>query len=287
MALPVNIDDLVNHRKVEWARIEYKEGWNPEKVLHTLCAIERNGSPKPIIETNTSRDYFTFVLPVHKYFLQFDAETMRELNATDDPITVPVTDPVPYQYRTSTVPVTDPVKKLLVALRDGPCSPSDLRIAVGIKHRQTFRANYLNPALRNGLICAKDGISPHDPNIRYELTDLGRRLLQDVSSEADEGSHARNREEREVSDETNAPQNEVIKGGIKEEINCGLNGGIEKALLNIVVANPGRQVTFYQEALSVGRRTVERAIAALIADGKVEHRGSKKTGGYFTTKERK
>lgn len=39
MALPVNIDDLVNHRKVEWARIEYKEGWNPEKVLHTICAF--------------------------------------------------------------------------------------------------------------------------------------------------------------------------------------------------------------------------------------------------------
>ena len=39
MALPVNIDDLVNHRKVESARIEYKEGWNPEKILHTLCAF--------------------------------------------------------------------------------------------------------------------------------------------------------------------------------------------------------------------------------------------------------
>ena len=49
MALPVNIDDLVNYRKVEWARIES------------------------------------------------DAETMRELNAADDPITVPVTDPVPHQ----------------------------------------------------------------------------------------------------------------------------------------------------------------------------------------------
>lgn len=39
MALPVNIDDLVNHRKVESARIEYKAGWNPEKILHTLCAF--------------------------------------------------------------------------------------------------------------------------------------------------------------------------------------------------------------------------------------------------------
>ncbi len=33
MALPVNIDDLINHRKVEWARIEYKEGWNPETPI--------------------------------------------------------------------------------------------------------------------------------------------------------------------------------------------------------------------------------------------------------------
>lgn len=39
MALPVNIDDLVNHWKVKWARIEYKEGRNPEKVLHTLYAF--------------------------------------------------------------------------------------------------------------------------------------------------------------------------------------------------------------------------------------------------------
>jgi len=30
MALPVNIDDLINHRKVECARIEYKAGWNPD-----------------------------------------------------------------------------------------------------------------------------------------------------------------------------------------------------------------------------------------------------------------
>ena len=77
MALPINIDDLVNHRKVESARIEYKEGWNPEKVLHTLCAFANDIDNRP-----------------------------------------------------STVPVTDPVKKLLAALRDGPCSPSDLRIAL-------------------------------------------------------------------------------------------------------------------------------------------------------------
>ena len=44
-----------------------------------------------------------------------------------------------------------------------------------------------------------------------------------------------------------------------------------------VVAEPDDLV------LRVGKSkaTVERALAALIAAGKVEHRGSKKTGGYY------
>jgi len=39
MALPINIDSLINGRTVEWERIEFKAGWNPEDVLHTLCAF--------------------------------------------------------------------------------------------------------------------------------------------------------------------------------------------------------------------------------------------------------
>ena len=196
-----------------------------------LRAVERNGSPKPIIETNASRDYFTFVLPIHKYFRQSDAETMRELNATDDLITAPV----PYQYRTSTVPVTAPVKKLLAALRDGPCSPSELRVAVGIKHRQTFRANYLNPAIRVGLICAKDGLSPHDPNIRYLLTDVGRRVLNGPVNEL-------------VNEATKRPDvviNEALNEVNNEEINLlssserTIKRTIKEDLLEIISQTPG------------------------------------------------
>jgi len=39
MALPLNIDYLIHQRKVESARIEYKKDWNPEKVLHSVCAF--------------------------------------------------------------------------------------------------------------------------------------------------------------------------------------------------------------------------------------------------------
>lgn len=38
MALPINIDELLHGNTVEWDRIELKKGWNPEDILHTLCA---------------------------------------------------------------------------------------------------------------------------------------------------------------------------------------------------------------------------------------------------------
>lgn len=39
MALPINIEDLLNKRKVESTRIEFKSGWNPDKIYHTICAF--------------------------------------------------------------------------------------------------------------------------------------------------------------------------------------------------------------------------------------------------------
>lgn len=39
MALPLNIEDLLNKRKVESNRIEFKEGWNPDKIYHSICAF--------------------------------------------------------------------------------------------------------------------------------------------------------------------------------------------------------------------------------------------------------
>lgn len=39
MALPINIEDLLNKRKVESNRIEIKSGWNPDKIYRTICAF--------------------------------------------------------------------------------------------------------------------------------------------------------------------------------------------------------------------------------------------------------
>jgi hypothetical protein len=39
MPLPINITNLLSGAPVEWERLEFKEGWNPLPVLHTLCAF--------------------------------------------------------------------------------------------------------------------------------------------------------------------------------------------------------------------------------------------------------
>ncbi|MDH7913471.1 RNA-binding domain-containing protein [Winogradskyella sp. SYSU M77433] len=39
MALPVNIQDLVHGNTVEWERLEFKQGWNPEDIVHSMCAF--------------------------------------------------------------------------------------------------------------------------------------------------------------------------------------------------------------------------------------------------------
>jgi ATP-dependent DNA helicase RecG len=38
MALPININELLHGNTVEWDRIELKKGWNPEDIIHSLCA---------------------------------------------------------------------------------------------------------------------------------------------------------------------------------------------------------------------------------------------------------
>ncbi len=39
MPLPININDLLHGKAVEWERLEFKQGWNPLDTLHTLCAF--------------------------------------------------------------------------------------------------------------------------------------------------------------------------------------------------------------------------------------------------------
>jgi ATP-dependent DNA helicase RecG len=62
-------------------------------------------------------------------------------------------------------------------LRDRESSAGELRQAVGITHRPTFRENYLHPALEAALIERTIPDKPSSRLQRYRLTDAGRAYL--------------------------------------------------------------------------------------------------------------
>jgi predicted HTH transcriptional regulator len=57
------------------------------------------------------------------------------------------------------------INKLIQCLQDGEKSAGELRNMLGLKHRQTFRENYLHPALEQGVI---ERTIPEKPNSRLQ-----------------------------------------------------------------------------------------------------------------------
>ena len=87
MALSINIEDLLNKRKIESNRIEFKADWTSDKIYHTIFlkeldltegratgiptiqkALRDNGSMAATIETDEDRTYFLLTIPCRHGF---------------------------------------------------------------------------------------------------------------------------------------------------------------------------------------------------------------------------
>ena len=112
-------------------------------------------------------DQIANATPFVEFMLQALVDTVREAVATDQ-----VGD-----Y------VTDQVKLLLEFIGNSELSSSDLMKALGLSHRPTFRANYLNPALAGGWIERTQPDSPRSPTQCYRLSGKGIRWLQNRNEE--------------------------------------------------------------------------------------------------------
>lgn len=82
-----------------------------------------------------------------------------------------------------TDPVTDPVLRLLQTLIGEPKAPSAMQADLGLKHRPTFRANYLYPALEADLIEMTIPNKPNSSQQKYRLTAQGKAVVQAQQNE--------------------------------------------------------------------------------------------------------
>lgn len=102
-------------------------------------------------------------------------------------------------------------------------------------------------------------------------TGMALRTINNALSTLREAKIIQSRNDKQMPYRKTGQKGEAIKS--PEAINEAINEAIK--------STPGIKKPRLVTAVGKSKATVERALAALIAAGKVEHRGSKKTGGYY------
>jgi len=102
MAIPISIKDLLEARRVESTRVEYKASWNPEKVLHSICAfandIDNTGGGYIILGISEENGR-PILPPVGLNDMPIDAINKRlvELCRMLEPSFLPIVEPVEFE----------------------------------------------------------------------------------------------------------------------------------------------------------------------------------------------
>jgi len=129
-----------------------------------LKAMRLNGSPPPVFETDRNRTYFLVRLPLHPAFIKEAQE--RKSRASGQ-----VTGQVAGQ-------VTGQVAIQVLRFCEHPRKASEIQSLVGVKHRQTFRENYLNALLAKGWLERLIADKPRSRLQRYRTTGEGKKWAQ-------------------------------------------------------------------------------------------------------------
>ena len=131
-----------------------------------LRAMQQNGSPEPVFESDEDRTWFLVRLPVRE----------QAPNATSGEATPQVTAQVTPQV---TAQVIDHVEQLVTALT-GVMSRAQLQAALKLRDRKHFATVYLQPALKAGLVEMTLPDKPNSRNQRYRRTAQGEALAEQI-----------------------------------------------------------------------------------------------------------
>jgi len=152
MSLPVNIHKVLQGLPVEWERLEFKRGWNPEAILHTLCAFANDFH-------NLGGGYVSY-FPAHQLAVsKKTAQVGIKLGPGRDQVTAQVTAQV-------------------LNFCQEPRKSSEIMELIGLKHWKTFQANYLKPLLQQGLLAMTIPEKPTSSKQRYVTTEAGKEALK-------------------------------------------------------------------------------------------------------------
>lgn len=144
MALPINIEDLLNKRKVESNRIEFKSGWNPDRIYHTICAfatdLENTGGGYILIGVEQD-DNGIAKRPVKGIPLESVDKILKEMVGYDAKVSSSNLIPVSYNSKVS-VEEVDGNTILVIWVPTGPNRPYCVPESV-VSKQQTTKKYYI------------------------------------------------------------------------------------------------------------------------------------------------
>ena len=134
-----------------------------------LRAIQKNGSPLPVFETDDDRTYFVARFPIHPKALHRITKKERAESRKPGTKSGPSRD----QVRTKSGPDKDNIQKIL-SLCHTPQGITDLMASLSWTNRTKFRNKYLNLLIGEGLLEMIIPDKPQSSLQRYRLTAKGK-----------------------------------------------------------------------------------------------------------------
>jgi ATP-dependent DNA helicase RecG len=205
MSLPVNIEELIHGNTIEWEGLEFKEGWNPEDVIHSMCAfakdphnwggvtgfptiygsMEANGSPEPVFGTDADSTYFLVILPAHNgrsngVGIEASQLTFNDLgeiitfgngagNGSGRPAIAVIGDTL-----------HDRVPEMLLLLLN-KLKRKELFEGMDLSNQSKNRTKYLDPLIDIGWVSMEFAHEPRHPKQAYFTTASGKRILNVIN----------------------------------------------------------------------------------------------------------
>ena len=187
--LPINLSALLHGRSVEWERLEFKRGWNPLDVLHTVCAFANDfhnfGGGYIVIglEEKDGKPLFPGVGVTPKEIDTIQREMLHLGHTAIQPAYHPVL--APYEWKGKTL--------LLIWVPGGQVRPYKAKISLGkeTKEYAYFIRKGSNTVRAKGSdemeLLSLAATVPFDDRInqRARISDLSRNLIEEFLREID------------------------------------------------------------------------------------------------------
>lgn len=141
-------------------------------------AMEKNGSPDPVFETDQDRNYFLAILPAHQGISNEvgNGATTLSFSTLDD--LVKFSNGAGKSVHTIlNESIHDRVQEMLSILSNH-ITRQDLFDAMDLTNQSRNRAKYLDPLINLGWVSQDYPREKTNPNQRYKITEAGERILK-------------------------------------------------------------------------------------------------------------